>query len=50
MMKNKTHRMNGLIDAALFAGFVLACLLDLTGQEAHQWLGMAMVILPARVQ
>ena len=40
-MKNKTHQMNGLVDAALFAGFVLACFLDLTGQEAHQWLGVA---------
>jgi hypothetical protein len=41
-MKNKSHRLNGLIDAALLTGFVLACFLDLTGQEAHQWLGMAM--------
>ena len=41
-MKNKSHRLNGLIDAVLLAGFVLACFLDLTGQEAHQWLGIAM--------
>jgi hypothetical protein len=40
-VKNKIHRINGLIDAALFAGFVLACFLELTGREAHQWLGMA---------
>jgi hypothetical protein len=41
-MKNKTHQMNGWIDAALFAGFVLACFLDLTGREVHQWLGLAL--------
>ncbi len=40
-MKNKSHRLNGLIDGVLLAGFVLACFLDLTGQDAHQWLGMA---------
>jgi hypothetical protein len=40
-MKSKTHSINGWIDAALLAGFVLACFLDLTGQEVHQWLGLA---------
>ncbi len=40
-MKSKTHKMNGLIDAVLFGGFVLACFLKLTGQAAHQWLGIA---------
>ena len=40
-MKNNSHQTNGLIDAALFAGFILACFLELTGQEAHQWLGLA---------
>ncbi len=40
-MKNKSHQLNGLIDGVLLAGFVLACFLNLTGQEAHQWLGMA---------
>jgi len=40
-MKNRTHKTNGLIDAVVFGGFVLACFLNLTGQEVHQWLGMA---------
>ena len=40
-MKSRTHKMNGLIDALLSGGFVLACFLNLTGQEAHQWLGLA---------
>jgi hypothetical protein len=41
-MKNKTQQINGLIDVALFAGFVLACFLDLTGLAIHQWLGIAL--------
>jgi hypothetical protein len=39
-MKTNGHRLNWLIDAALFAGFVLACFLDLTGLDIHQWLGL----------
>lgn len=40
-MKTRTHKINVVIDAVLFAGFVLACFLNFTGQEVHQWLGMA---------
>jgi hypothetical protein len=39
-MQNK-QRINWIIDAVLFGGFVLALWLDLTGRAAHQWLGLA---------
>ena len=31
---------NWIIDSVLFAGFLVACWLDLTGVEMHQWIGM----------
>ncbi len=34
-----------LIDAGLFAGFVLAMLLDLTGVALHEWLGAAVGVV-----
>lgn len=30
-----------IMDAGLFGGFLIACLLDLTGVALHQWLGVA---------
>lgn len=40
-MKTNKQQRNWLIDAALFAGLVLAFWLELTGVEVHQWLGVA---------
>jgi cytochrome b len=31
---------NWIIDSMLFVGFLVACWLDLTGVEVHQWIGM----------
>ena len=39
MPKQKT---NWIIDAALFAGFLMAFFLDWTGLEWHQWLGITL--------
>jgi len=38
---SKDQNSKWLVDIALFAGFVLAFFLDLTGLELHQWIGMA---------
>ncbi|TLN02145.1 hypothetical protein FDZ74_15390, partial [bacterium] len=40
-MKNDTQKHNWLLDAILFAAFMLTFFLDLTGVPLHQWLGMA---------
>jgi hypothetical protein len=40
-MTKKKPGFNWIVDAGLFAGFLIACLLDLTGLELHQWLGVA---------
>jgi len=40
--KSKTH---WIIDTVLFAGFVFAFLLDLTGLSLHQWLGIGLGVL-----
>jgi hypothetical protein len=37
----KYQNSNWLVDIALFAGFVFAFFLDLTGLELHQWTGLA---------
>jgi hypothetical protein len=44
-MKAKSHPKNWWIDAALFTGFVVTFLLDLTGVSFHQWLGVAVSVL-----
>lgn len=44
-MKTDRQKKNWLIDATLFAGFLIAMLLDLTGLTAHQWLGVAVTVL-----
>ncbi|MCX6030441.1 MAG: hypothetical protein NT169_14230 [Chloroflexi bacterium] len=44
-MKGDKQKKNWLIDAALFVGFLIATLLDLTGLAVHQWLGIAVVAL-----
>jgi ABC-type Fe3+ transport system permease subunit len=36
-----TQKSRWLVNAALFAGFILAFLLNLTGLAVHQWLGLA---------
>ncbi|MBN1430233.1 MAG: hypothetical protein JXB07_17825 [Anaerolineae bacterium] len=46
-MKTNTSKTNWIIDAALFAGFMLSFLLDLTGVGLHQWLGLALGALIA---
>jgi len=40
-MKTDKQKKNWLVDATLFAGFLLAMFLDLTGLSVHQWLGVA---------
>jgi hypothetical protein len=45
MMKTDKQKHNWLVDATLFAGFLVAMLLDLTGLTAHQWLGVAVTAL-----
>ena len=45
VMKTDRQKKNWLIDATLFAGFLIAMLLDLTGLTAHQWLGVAVTAL-----
>jgi len=40
-MKTNHPKSNWFIDVILFAGFLAACWLELTGVELHQWLGMA---------
>jgi hypothetical protein len=40
-MKNQKQKTNWLVDAALFAGFLICFWLDLTGLMLHQWLGVA---------
>lgn len=42
-----TQKSRWLVDAALFTGFILAFLLDLTGLIVHQWLGLAVFALAA---
>jgi len=41
----KTNKLNWIIDAVLLAGFLVTFFLDLTGLEAHQWLGLAVGLL-----
>jgi hypothetical protein len=43
-MMNRS-KMNWILDVTLFAGFLVACWLDLTGVDMHQWLGMAVGIM-----
>lgn len=44
----KTNQIKkGLVDAALFAGFILTFFLDLTGLDLHQWIGTACGLLAA---
>jgi len=44
-MKTDKQKKNWLVDATLFAGFLLAMFLDLTGVSVHQWLGVAVATL-----
>jgi hypothetical protein len=44
-MTNNRSKTNWIIDAALLAGFLAACWLDLTGVDMHQWLGIAVGIM-----
>jgi hypothetical protein len=39
------QRRNWILDAILFAGFLIASSLDLTGVGVHQWLGLAVAAL-----
>lgn len=41
IVKANTQKTNWLIDVAIFSGFWLASMLDLTGLAVHQWLGLA---------
>jgi hypothetical protein len=45
MMKTSAQRHHWLIDASLFAGFLAAFFLDLTGHSFHQWLGIALGVI-----
>jgi hypothetical protein len=40
MMKTNHPKHNWFVDALLFVSFLIACWLELTGIEMHQWLGM----------
>lgn len=40
-MKTNHPKFKWLTDALLFLGFLIACWLELTGVELHQWLGLA---------
>lgn len=44
-MKNNQQKTNWIIDVILFAGFLLAFFLDLTGLSLHQWLGVLLGVL-----
>lgn len=46
-MKTNQPKTNWVIDVSLFAGFLLAFFLDLTGLELHQWLGVFLGALAA---
>lgn len=46
-MNNNSHKFNWLVDAGLFALFLVAAVLDLTGEALHQWLGLAVGTLAA---
>jgi hypothetical protein len=37
---NTKHRSRWLLDAALFAGLILACFVGFTGVSLHQWIGV----------
>jgi hypothetical protein len=40
-MKTNHPKFKWFVDALLFVGFLVACWLELTGVELHQWLGLA---------
>lgn len=42
---SKNNKIKWWIDAIMFAGFLLAFFMDLTGLELHQWLGVSVGIL-----
>lgn len=42
---NKTLTSKWFVDVSLFAGFLIAFSLDLTGLELHQWIGVAVSVL-----
>ncbi len=44
-VKTDRQKSNWIVDATLFAGFVIAFWLDLTGLILHQWLGIAVGVL-----
>lgn len=44
-MKTISHKAHLLIDMGLFAGFLLAFWLELSGLSLHQWLGVALAAL-----
>ena len=37
---NAKNKNRWILDAALFAGLIIACFVDLTGLELHQWIGV----------
>jgi len=45
VMNTQRQKTNWLIDVALFAGFLICFLSDLTGFSVHQWLGVAVGLL-----
>ncbi len=42
--KKNPQKTNWIIDAALFIGLLVACVLDLTGLELHEWLGLGVIV------
>jgi hypothetical protein len=44
-VKINRSQTNWIIDVALFVGFIIACWLDLTGIDMHQWLGLAVGVM-----
>jgi hypothetical protein len=44
-VKTDRQRSNWIVDATLFAGFIITFWLDLTGVILHQWLGIAVAVL-----
>lgn len=42
--KKNPQKMNWIIDAALFTGLLVACVLDLTGLALHEWLGLGVIV------
>ncbi len=46
-MQPRSPKANWIIDAVLFAGFILTFLLDITGLALHQWLGIGVGLLAA---